>query len=98
MRTLDNVSKYNGVDTYYMYVDGLELIPGSYSGTGMPGEFVPKFIGCTDSSLHERFIASSFMLAADDEHKAMISKEIAQLNGLSVGDTVTASVVEGVAG
>lgn len=70
----------------------------------MPGEFVPKFIGCTDSSLHERFIASSFMLAdgrqitADDEHKAMISKEIAQLNGLSVGDTVTASVVEGVAG
>lgn len=104
VRTLNNVSKYNGVDTYYMYVDGLELIPGSYSGTGMPGEFVPKFIGCTDSSLHERFIASSFMLAdgrqitADDEHKAMISKEIAQLNGLSVGDTVTASVVEGVAG
>lgn len=23
VRTLDNVSKYNGVDTYYMYVDGL---------------------------------------------------------------------------
>ena len=23
VRTLNNVSKYNGVDTYYMYVDGL---------------------------------------------------------------------------
>lgn len=104
VRTLDNVSRVNGVDTYYMYCDGIDLVPGSYSGTGLPGEYVPKFIGCTESALHERFVAVSYQLAdgrqitVEDEHKAMISKEVAELNGLSVGDTLHASVVEGVAG
>ena len=104
VRTLDNVSKNNGVDPYYMYTEGLELIPGSYRGTGMVGEFVPKFVACTDSSLHERFVGASFLLAEgrhiteDDLHKAMVSQEVAQRNGLSLGDTIHASVVEGVAG
>lgn len=104
VRTLDNISKVNGVDTYYMYCEGLELIPGSYSGTGLSGEFVPKFIGCTESELHERFIAVAYQLAEgrqitpEDKHKAMISKEVAQLNGIAVGDIITASVVEGVSG
>lgn len=103
VRTLDNVSKVNGVDTYYMYCEGLELVPGSYNGI-LPGECVPKFIGCTESALHERFVAVSYQLAdgrqitAEDEHKAMISKEVAGMNGLSVGDTLHASVVESVAG
>lgn len=103
VRTLDNVSKVNGVDTYYMYCEGLELVPGSYNGI-LPGECVPKFIGCTESALHERFVAVSYQLAdgrqitAEDEHKAMISKEVAEMNGLSVGDTLHASVVESVAG
>lgn len=104
VRTLGNVSRVNGVDTYYMYCDGLDLIPGSYSGTGLPGEYVPKFIACTSSELHERFVAVSYQLTdgqqitPEDEHKAMISKEVAELNGLSVGDTLHASVVEGVMG
>lgn len=104
VRTLDNVSAVNGVDSYYLYCEGLDLVPGSYSGTGLPGEYVPKFIGCTESALHERFIAVSYQLSdgrqitTEDQHKAVISKEIAELNGLSVGDTLHASVVEGVAG
>lgn len=102
--TLNNVSRVNGVDTYYMYCDGLDLIPGSYSGTGLPGEYVPKFVACTSSELHERFVAVSYQLAdgrqitPEDEHKAMVSKEVAELNGLSVGDTLHAGVVEGVSG
>lgn len=104
VRTLDNVSKVNGVDNYYLYCDGLDLVPGSYSGTGLPGEYVPKFVACTSSELHERFVAVSYQLAdgrqitPEDEHKAMISKEVAALNGLSVGDTLHAGVVEGVMG
>lgn len=104
VRTLDNVSKVNGVDNYYLYCDGLDLVPGSYSGTGLPGEYVPKFIACTSSELHERFVAVAYQLAdgrqitPEDEHKAMISKEVAALNGLSVGDTLHAGVVEGVMG
>ena len=70
----------------------------------MVGEFVPKFVACTDSSLHERFVGASFLLAEgrhiteDDLHKAMVSQELAQRNELSLGDTIHASVVEGVAG
>ena len=38
VRTLDNVRTYNGVDNYYLYTGGLELISGSYRGSGLPGE------------------------------------------------------------
>ena len=102
VKTLDNVRTYNGVDTYYMYTEGLSLLPASWHGTGQVGEFMPKFIGCTDSSLHERFVSVSFQLAEgrhigpDDQGKAVISKDVAALNGLAVGDTISASVVQGV--
>lgn len=63
---------------------------------------MPKFIGCTDSSLHPRFLSASFQLtegrhiAPDDVHKVVLSQDVAEQNGLTVGDTVTGSVVEGV--
>lgn len=104
VRTLDNISRYNGIDTYYMYTGELELIPGSYRGTNLAGEHVPKLVACTDSSLHERFVGTSFLLeegrhiTEGDLHKAMISKELAYLNNLTVGDTIVANVIEGVPG
>ena len=102
LKQLDNVKDWNGVDTYYMYAEGVKLVPGSYSGTGEAGECMPKCIGCLDTSLHERFITSSFQMAEgrhitpDDVHTVILSKDVAEKNGLSVGDTVTLSVVEGV--
>lgn len=102
VKTLDNISRYNGLDTYYMYTAGLDLIPASYSGTGLVGECMPKFVACTDSSLHERFVASSFILeegrhvTAEDEGKAVISEKLAKQNGLNIGDRIVASAVEGV--
>lgn len=93
LQTLAHIDKYNGRDTYHLYIEELELLPGRYHGTGMTGEFTPKMIGCTDTSLHERFLSSSFQLiegrhiTASDQGKAIISKEVAQLNGLSIGDT-----------
>ena len=101
LKTLDHISKYNGIDTYYLYTDGLNLLPGIYHGTGALGEFTPKLIACLDTSLHERFLTSSFQLiegrqiTADDQSKAIISKEVAQLNGLTVGDTFPASTMVG---
>ena len=102
VKTLDNISRWNGLDTYYMYTEGLELVPGANYGTGTVGEFMPKFIGCTDSSLHPRFLSASFQLAEgrhitpDDVHKVVLSQDVAEKNGLTIGDTVTGSVVEGV--
>lgn len=100
--TLEGIRAYNGVDTYYLYAEGLSLMPGSQHGTGTAGEFTPRFIGCTDSSLHERFLTNSFQLlegrniAPDDRGTAVISREVAQMNGLSVGGRITARVTEGV--
>lgn len=104
VKTLDNISRYNGVDTYYLYTEGLQLMPGSNHGTGLVGEFMPKLIGCTDSSLHERFVAVSFQLKegrhiqADDQGKAVISEAVAGRNHLSLGDTIHGSAVNGVRG
>ncbi|MBR3867629.1 MAG: ABC transporter permease, partial [Butyricicoccus sp.] len=102
IRSLDGIDCYNGLDTYYMYAAGLDLIPGSYSGTGLVGESMPKLIGCTDTSMHEKFIASSFQLedgrhvTAEDEGKAVISEKLAMRNGLEIGDRIITSAVEGV--
>ena len=102
INTLDGIDRYNGLDTYYMYTAGLDLIPGTYSGTGLVGECMPKLVGCTDTSMHERFIASSFVLeegrhvTAADTGKAVISEKLAKRNGLAVGDRIVASAVEGV--
>lgn len=102
--TLDNIRRYNGVDTYYLFASGVQLVPGALHGTGMVGEFMPRFIGCTDTSLHERFVTSACVLtegrhvAADDRNKALISVDLAERNGLGVGDTITGVSAEGVRG
>ena len=102
VKSLDNVRTYNGVDTYYMYMEGISLVPACWHGTGTIGEFAPKFIACTSSSLHERFVSSSFQLTEgrhilpEDRQKAIISREVAQLNHLTIGDQITGEIVEGV--
>lgn len=104
VRTLENVRQYNGVDTYYLYTPDLQLQPGRYAGTGLTQESTPRFIGCTDTSLEENFLSSAFQLDAGrhiteaDQNKALISKDVADANGLSLGDTFSAQVVDGLRG
>lgn len=101
VKTLDNIRAFNGLDTYYLYAEGLSLMPGSWYGSGTVNENTPKFIGCTESALHERFLTSSFQLeegspiTEGDLHKALISREVAVMNNLSVGDTLRAGAAEG---
>ena len=96
VKSFDHIKKYNGIDMYFLCTEDLDLLPGLYSGMGTTDEFTPKMFGCTDTSLHERFLSSSFQLIKgrhiieSDKHKAIISKEVAQLSGLSVGDTFIA--------
>lgn len=101
---LPNISRVNGVDTYYLHMAGVTLLPGSMYGTGMVGAFMPRLIGCADTALHERFVTSACMLTegrhitADDRNKALISTDLAELNGLRVGDSLTGVAAEGVRG
>lgn len=100
----EHVKTVNGIDYFYLYNQETNLFPGAYYKSGNVLEHVPKYVACTDSSLHERFLFTSFVLidgrhiSPEDEGKAVISKEVAEYNNLSVGDMIDASVVEGVPG
>lgn len=93
IKNLDHISKYNGIDMYFLCTEELSLLPGLYHGMGTTDEFTPKMLACTDTSLHERFLTSSFQLIEGrhineaDTAKAIISKDVAERSGLTVGDT-----------
>lgn len=93
IKNLDHISKYNGIDMYFLCTEELSLLPGLYHGMGNTDEFTPKLLACTDTSLHERFLTSSFQLIEGrhiteaDTAKAIISKDVAERSGLTVGDT-----------
>lgn len=101
---LDGIQNYNGVDTYYLYTQELALVPGRFAGSGLADERIPRFIGCIDSSLHEKFVTAEFVLTAGrhinvaDKNKALISEELAVKNGLAVGDMIDATVEAGIRG
>ena len=96
IKNLDHISKYNGIDMYFLCTEELSLLPGLYHGMGTTDEFTPKLLACTDTSLHERFLTSSFQLiegrhiTETDTAKAIISKDVAERSGLTVGDTFNA--------
>ena len=96
IKNLDHISKYNGIDLYFLCTEELSLLPGLYHGMGTTDEFTPKLLACTDTSLHERFLTSSFQLIEGrhiteaDTAKAIISKDVAERSGLTVGDTFNA--------
>lgn len=93
IKNLDHISKYNGIDMYFLCTEELSLLPGLYHGMGTTDEFTPKLLACIDTSLHERFLTSSFQLiegrhiTETDTAKAIISKDVAERSGLTVGDT-----------
>ena len=96
IKNLDHISKYNGIDMYFLCTEELSLLPGLYHGMGTTDEFTPKLLACTDTSLHERFLTSSFQLiegrhiTETDTAKAIISKDVAERSGLTVGGTFNA--------
>lgn len=100
--SMEYISYWNGVDTYYMYAEGIDLVAGSNSSTDNVMKFMPKCIGCTNSMYHERFLTSNFQLFdgrhihPDDTHKLIISKNVAELNDLKIGDSIFISVVDGI--
>ena len=93
------IKAVNGMDTFYLLTDKLELEPGRFTAKETLKHTLPDSCN-TDSSLHEYFYLRSFTLVegrhitSNDTRKAMISDVLAQRNGLSIGDTITASFSE----
>jgi putative ABC transport system permease protein len=94
-----------------MYQDFLkdpDGVPDSMKKFGMTLDWykvqtqTTKLYGCNDSGLHEFFRTGALTLKEgrhirpDDRYTAVISSDVAERNGLSVGDTMTAEARDGI--
>ncbi len=89
------IKAFNGTDIQYFKAEDFDLMPGRFTGEGDEKAKLTRFLGNTDSSLNEYFMLEYYILtegrhiAPGDSGKAMISDALAEMNHLSVGDTVT---------
>lgn len=98
-RILDSyeIREFNGMDTVYFMTRDMDLLPGRFTQEQDEKAKLARIMGNTDTGLNEYFILQSLMLSegrhitAEDSYKALISQELAEENGLSVGDTVSLS-------
>lgn len=94
---LDGICGYNGLDIAFMHVRDIRLVPGRLTITGDPDATLAQVIGNSDSSANEYFALEMFQLVSGrhlspgDEGKAVISEELAKVNGLSLGDRISLS-------
>lgn len=89
------IKAFDGMDTLYALVKDAALVPGRFTLAGDEKAHLARVIGTTFSDYNEYFSLKSLVLVegeslqADDLGKALISEDLAQANGLSVGDTIT---------
>ncbi|WP_343208336.1 FtsX-like permease family protein [Anaerolentibacter hominis] len=92
------IKSCNRMNLEYLLVPDLTLEAGRFAAEGDEKAQLARFLGNSDSSLHEYFLLRSFdliegrHLKPDDRGKAIISRELAQLNGLTVGDRISAEL------
>lgn len=92
------IKAYNGMDIQYLMVQDMELLPGRFTSEGDEKARLTRALGNTDSSLNEYFVLEYYKLAKgrhitpEDQGAALISEDLAERNGLSVGDTVSMKI------
>lgn len=98
------IREFNGMDTVYFMTRDMDLLPGRFTQEQDEKAKLARIMGNTDTGLNEYFIRQSLLLSegrhitAEDSYKALISQELAEENGLSVGDTVSLSYYDEDAG
>lgn len=91
------IREFNGMDTVYFMAGDMELVPGRFTQERDERAKLARLMGNTYTSLSEYFILQSLLLSegrhitVEDSYKALISQELAEKNGLSVGDTISLS-------
>ena len=97
---LKGIKAYNAMATYYLTVPKLSLKAGKFSMEADEKAQMARLLGNTDSTLNEYFMLNIFSLeegrhiASSDTGKALISRELAQLNSLQVGDAFSTIISE----
>lgn len=94
------LKSYNALDSCYLTVPDLILKPGRFTAEGSSKAQMTTFISNTDSSLNQYFTTDMLTLIEgthippDSKGAALISRTLADLNGLNPGDTISAVVTE----
>lgn len=98
---IDQISQFEGVrmankmGLVYFVMPELTLKPGRHSAERGERAKLARFLSCSDSSYHEYFLLHAFELVSGrhiqpgDTGKAVISSDLAERNGLAIGDTIT---------
>ncbi len=103
IRALTGIKAANGMDVCYMDTE-VSLKPGRFSAKEDGKSHMTRVLGNTDTSLHEYFSLDIFQLVEGrhveetDRGKALISRELARLNGLEIGDSFLLKMPEDWAG
>lgn len=98
------IKAYNAMDVHYLMVDKLNLTPGRFAREGDGKAQMARFLGNTSSEYHEYFYLNMFTLiegrhlGPEDTGKALISKTLAEENGLGIGDAFSARMTEEASG
>ncbi|MCI8298842.1 MAG: FtsX-like permease family protein [Lachnospiraceae bacterium] len=91
---------FTGVTICYLSVENISLIPGRFTSSGEPAMYLTRLNSCRDSSLARDFTTDALSLsqgrhlAFDDKGKALISENLAEMNGLELGDRITCVVTD----
>jgi len=94
------IRSYNKMNTFYCMTYDTTLIPGRFTSENDRKAQLSRFLSNTDSSLHEYFYTRTFSIAdgkhiaPEDVNTALISRELADMNGLGVGDEITITLSE----
>ena len=92
---LSEIKNFNKIILQYLMVPDLVLEPGRFTGEMDERAKLTRFLGVTESRLHEYFLLRSLQLkegkqiGPEDEGAALISETLAKQNGLKVGDIIT---------
>ncbi len=101
---IEGIKMYNAMDVHYLMTGDLNLTPGRFAREGDEKAQTARFLGNTSSGFHEYFYLNIFTLIegrhleAEDRNKALISKTMAEENGVGIGDTFYARMTEGASG
>ncbi|MEY8393162.1 FtsX-like permease family protein [Lachnospiraceae bacterium 45-W7] len=95
-----NADGWTGTTTCYLSVDDISLIPGRFTPLDEPAMSLTRLYSCRDSSLARDFAIGTLSLcqgrhlAAKDRKQALISENLADINGLHIGDRITCVVTD----
>lgn len=100
VKQVDGIKTVNCMNVYFLTTPELDLLPGRYTAEGDSKAKMTSVIGNTASALHEYFLLDMLALeegshiSLTDEGSVLISRTLADMNELRVGDTFSIKITE----